>query len=215
MCSDFGDEAGCFGEDHCQFVDSFLDGRTGPQLRPRQLPPRTGDPRPPVPLTPPGYPWLPLTLVAGVSARFVMSSVTEVTGVFAPLHDVVVTVVTGVSAPLRDCAGYHGSVPVHPVPTQYVELTGGQSESSFHALHNRNVSSVNGEDVFFLTLRKFRARFKVCCSGPNPNHGFFASLVAYDDSKDFIAVCSSPSPMTSYTVSAVGPSPFFPWMVEV
>ncbi|XP_059905355.1 LOW QUALITY PROTEIN: target of Nesh-SH3-like [Gadus macrocephalus] len=38
---DIGDEAG-FGEDHCQFVDSFLDGRTGPQLRPRQLPPRTG-----------------------------------------------------------------------------------------------------------------------------------------------------------------------------
>ncbi|CAL8407123.1 unnamed protein product [Arctogadus glacialis] len=38
---DIGDEAG-FGEDHCQFVDSFLDGRTGPQLRPQQLPPRTG-----------------------------------------------------------------------------------------------------------------------------------------------------------------------------
>ncbi|XP_056444447.1 target of Nesh-SH3-like [Gadus chalcogrammus] len=38
---DIGDEAG-FGEDHCQFVDSFLDGRTGPQLRPQQLPQRTG-----------------------------------------------------------------------------------------------------------------------------------------------------------------------------
>ncbi|CAL8288332.1 unnamed protein product [Lota lota] len=36
-----GDEVG-FGEDHCQFVDSFLDGKTGPQLRPQQLPARTG-----------------------------------------------------------------------------------------------------------------------------------------------------------------------------
>lgn len=36
-----GDQSG-FGEDHCQFVDSFLDGRTGKQQRPDQLPPRTG-----------------------------------------------------------------------------------------------------------------------------------------------------------------------------
>ncbi|CAL8285155.1 unnamed protein product [Gadus morhua 'NCC'] len=35
------DEAG-FGEDHCSSWTSFLDGRTGPQLRPQQLPPRTG-----------------------------------------------------------------------------------------------------------------------------------------------------------------------------
>lgn len=32
-----GDQSG-FGEDHCQFVDSFLDGRTGRQLRADQLP---------------------------------------------------------------------------------------------------------------------------------------------------------------------------------
>ncbi|XP_074482780.1 target of Nesh-SH3-like isoform X7 [Sebastes fasciatus] len=36
-----GDQTG-FGEDHCQFVDSFLDGRTGRQLRADQLPPRPG-----------------------------------------------------------------------------------------------------------------------------------------------------------------------------
>lgn len=32
-----GDQSG-FGEDHCQFVDSFLDGRTGRQLRADHLP---------------------------------------------------------------------------------------------------------------------------------------------------------------------------------
>ncbi|XP_054864267.1 target of Nesh-SH3-like isoform X9 [Amphiprion ocellaris] len=36
-----GDQTG-FGEDHCQFVDSFLDGRTGKQLRADQLPNRPG-----------------------------------------------------------------------------------------------------------------------------------------------------------------------------
>ncbi|XP_026073796.1 target of Nesh-SH3 [Carassius auratus] len=36
-----GDQAG-YGEDHCQFVDSFLDGRTGGPLSPDQLPPRKG-----------------------------------------------------------------------------------------------------------------------------------------------------------------------------
>ncbi|XP_030604978.1 target of Nesh-SH3-like isoform X2 [Archocentrus centrarchus] len=36
-----GDQTG-FGEDHCQFVDSFLDGRTGRQLRADQLPSRHG-----------------------------------------------------------------------------------------------------------------------------------------------------------------------------
>ncbi|CAF91823.1 unnamed protein product, partial [Tetraodon nigroviridis] len=36
-----GDQSG-FGEDHCQFVDSFLDGRTGRQLRADLLPPRQG-----------------------------------------------------------------------------------------------------------------------------------------------------------------------------
>ncbi|KAJ8397967.1 hypothetical protein AAFF_G00433140 [Aldrovandia affinis] len=36
-----GDQTG-FGEDHCQFVDSFLDGRTGTQLMADQLPSRTG-----------------------------------------------------------------------------------------------------------------------------------------------------------------------------
>ncbi|XP_047432936.1 target of Nesh-SH3-like isoform X2 [Mugil cephalus] len=36
-----GDQTG-FGEDHCQFVDSFLDGRTGQQLRADQLPSRPG-----------------------------------------------------------------------------------------------------------------------------------------------------------------------------
>lgn len=36
-----GDQSG-FGEDHCQFVDSFLDGRTGKQLRADQLPSRLG-----------------------------------------------------------------------------------------------------------------------------------------------------------------------------
>lgn len=36
-----GDQSG-FGEDHCQFVDSFLDGRTGKQLRADQLPSRPG-----------------------------------------------------------------------------------------------------------------------------------------------------------------------------
>ncbi|XDV30392.1 hypothetical protein PO909_033322 [Leuciscus waleckii] len=36
-----GDQTG-YGEDHCQFVDSFLDGRTGGPLPPNQLPPRQG-----------------------------------------------------------------------------------------------------------------------------------------------------------------------------
>ncbi|KAM4601612.1 target of Nesh-SH3-like isoform 10-T11 [Polymixia lowei] len=36
-----GDQTG-HGEDHCQFVDSFLDGRTGSQLRADQLQARTG-----------------------------------------------------------------------------------------------------------------------------------------------------------------------------
>ncbi|XP_028254969.1 target of Nesh-SH3-like [Parambassis ranga] len=36
-----GDQTG-FGEDHCQFVDSFLDGRTGRQLRADQLQSRPG-----------------------------------------------------------------------------------------------------------------------------------------------------------------------------
>ncbi|XP_063313716.1 target of Nesh-SH3 [Pelobates fuscus] len=36
-----GDQSG-FGEDHCQFVDSFLDGRTGQQLSPEQLTSRKG-----------------------------------------------------------------------------------------------------------------------------------------------------------------------------
>ncbi|KAK7882394.1 hypothetical protein WMY93_028568 [Mugilogobius chulae] len=36
-----GDQTG-FGEDHCQFVDSFLDGRTGTQLFADQLPSRQG-----------------------------------------------------------------------------------------------------------------------------------------------------------------------------
>uniref|UniRef100_A0A665U5E1 ABI family, member 3 (NESH) binding protein b n=1 Tax=Echeneis naucrates TaxID=173247 RepID=A0A665U5E1_ECHNA len=36
-----GDQSG-FGEDHCQFVDSFLDGRTGRQLRADHLPSRPG-----------------------------------------------------------------------------------------------------------------------------------------------------------------------------
>ncbi|XP_042260164.1 ABI family, member 3 (NESH) binding protein b isoform X8 [Thunnus maccoyii] len=36
-----GDQTG-FGEDHCQFVDSFLDGRTGRQLQADQLPSRAG-----------------------------------------------------------------------------------------------------------------------------------------------------------------------------
>ncbi|XP_058642162.1 target of Nesh-SH3 isoform X3 [Onychostoma macrolepis] len=36
-----GDQTG-YGEDHCQFVDSFLDGRTGGPLPPDQLPPRKG-----------------------------------------------------------------------------------------------------------------------------------------------------------------------------
>ncbi|KAM3585454.1 uncharacterized protein V6R79_017942 [Siganus canaliculatus] len=36
-----GDQSG-FGEDHCQFVDSFLDGRTGRQLQADQLPSRPG-----------------------------------------------------------------------------------------------------------------------------------------------------------------------------
>ncbi|KAJ8253170.1 hypothetical protein GJAV_G00209880 [Gymnothorax javanicus] len=36
-----GDQTG-HGEDHCQFVDSFLDGRTGNQLLSEQLPPRSG-----------------------------------------------------------------------------------------------------------------------------------------------------------------------------
>ncbi|TTM51867.1 Discoidin, CUB and LCCL domain-containing protein 2 [Bagarius yarrelli] len=39
---DIGDETG-YGEDHCQFVDSFLDGRTGGLLPPHQLPPKQGD----------------------------------------------------------------------------------------------------------------------------------------------------------------------------
>ena len=36
-----GDQTG-HGEDHCQFVDSFLDGRTGTQLLADQLPHRSG-----------------------------------------------------------------------------------------------------------------------------------------------------------------------------
>ncbi|KTF84048.1 hypothetical protein cypCar_00040015, partial [Cyprinus carpio] len=36
-----GDQTG-HGEDHCQFVDSFLDGRTGTQLPADQLPSRPG-----------------------------------------------------------------------------------------------------------------------------------------------------------------------------
>ncbi|XP_016418392.1 target of Nesh-SH3-like isoform X4 [Sinocyclocheilus rhinocerous] len=36
-----GDQTG-YGEDHCQFVDSFLDGRTGGPLPPDQLSPRKG-----------------------------------------------------------------------------------------------------------------------------------------------------------------------------
>ncbi|RXN28994.1 target of Nesh-SH3-like isoform X6 [Labeo rohita] len=36
-----GDQTG-YGEDHCQFVDSFLDGRTGGPIPPNQLPPRKG-----------------------------------------------------------------------------------------------------------------------------------------------------------------------------
>nr|XP_043872075.1 target of Nesh-SH3-like isoform X7 [Solea senegalensis] len=36
-----GDQTG-FGEDHCQFVDSFLEGKTGRQLRADQLPSRPG-----------------------------------------------------------------------------------------------------------------------------------------------------------------------------
>ncbi|XP_053901084.1 target of Nesh-SH3 isoform X24 [Malaclemys terrapin pileata] len=38
---DIGDERG-HGEDHCQFVDSFLDGRTGQKVFPDQLPPKDG-----------------------------------------------------------------------------------------------------------------------------------------------------------------------------
>lgn len=36
-----GDQTG-YGEDHCQFVDSFLDGRTGNQVAADQLPSRLG-----------------------------------------------------------------------------------------------------------------------------------------------------------------------------
>ncbi|XP_072252770.1 target of Nesh-SH3 isoform X4 [Leuresthes tenuis] len=36
-----GDQTG-YGEDHCQFVDSFLDGRTGTQMLADQLPSRSG-----------------------------------------------------------------------------------------------------------------------------------------------------------------------------
>lgn len=36
-----GDQRG-HGEDHCQFVDSFLDGRTGLQLTSDQLPTKKG-----------------------------------------------------------------------------------------------------------------------------------------------------------------------------
>ena len=36
-----GDQTG-HGEDHCQFVDSFLDGQTGSQLLADQLPSRSG-----------------------------------------------------------------------------------------------------------------------------------------------------------------------------
>ncbi|XP_051998702.1 target of Nesh-SH3-like isoform X3 [Xyrauchen texanus] len=36
-----GDQTG-YGEDHCQFVDSFLDGRTGGPLSPEQLPSKQG-----------------------------------------------------------------------------------------------------------------------------------------------------------------------------
>ena len=42
MFYNIGDESG-FGEDHCQFVDSFLDGKTGRQLRSQQLPTRKGE----------------------------------------------------------------------------------------------------------------------------------------------------------------------------
>ncbi|XP_029769110.1 target of Nesh-SH3 [Terrapene carolina triunguis] len=38
---DIGDERG-HGEDHCQFVDSFLDGRTGQKVFPDQLPTKDG-----------------------------------------------------------------------------------------------------------------------------------------------------------------------------
>ncbi|XP_065444028.1 target of Nesh-SH3 isoform X50 [Chrysemys picta bellii] len=38
---DIGDERG-HGEDHCQFVDSFLDGRTGQKVFPDQLPSKDG-----------------------------------------------------------------------------------------------------------------------------------------------------------------------------
>lgn len=36
-----GDQRG-HGEDHCQFVDSYLDGRTGQQLPSDQLPTKEG-----------------------------------------------------------------------------------------------------------------------------------------------------------------------------
>ncbi|KAM3935454.1 target of Nesh-SH3 isoform 6-T6 [Leptodactylus fuscus] len=36
-----GDQSG-FGEDHCQFVDSFLEGRTGQQIQPNELEPKKG-----------------------------------------------------------------------------------------------------------------------------------------------------------------------------
>lgn len=36
-----GDQRG-HGEDHCQFVDSYFDGKTGQQLRSDQLPTKDG-----------------------------------------------------------------------------------------------------------------------------------------------------------------------------
>ena len=111
---DIGDEAG-FGEDHCQFVDSFLDGRTGPQLRPQQLPPRTGDPRPPEPLTAPCYPGYPYRGNPGLFLRCVMVRVTAVTGVSACWLMLRVTVVTGVLGLLCDGVGHRGNRGICPL----------------------------------------------------------------------------------------------------
>ncbi|XP_052004608.1 target of Nesh-SH3 isoform X2 [Xyrauchen texanus] len=41
MFYNIGDQTG-YGEDHCQFVDSYLDGRTGGPLPPELLPPKQG-----------------------------------------------------------------------------------------------------------------------------------------------------------------------------
>lgn len=38
---DIGDQRG-YGEDHCQFVDSYLDGKTGQHLQPDRLPTKNG-----------------------------------------------------------------------------------------------------------------------------------------------------------------------------